>query len=250
MNIAIVEDMHVDSEILKAQLMDYASARRLKLDIDIFESAEELLADYQPLKYTVIFLNVYFQNGMNGPEAAEILRDQDNYTLLVFLTSSKDHMPNAFKVHAYDYIEKPIDSSRLFQMMDDLLKQIHVQPEIPRMHFISQRKEYSLPYSEIISVATTANYLEITERTGSVFRTRMTFASAYDQLSKDPRFLLIMRGILVNMDYIIDISEKTCHMEGDIFLPINIRNSKKIEQIWNNYIFAKKRQETLEKGRI
>ena len=250
MNIAIVEDMHVDAEILKAQLIDYAYMKRLKLDIDLFESAEELLADYQPLKYTVVFLNIYFLHGMNGPEAAEIIRAKDNYTILVFLTSSKNHMPDAFKVHAYDYIEKPIDSARLFQMLDDLLKQIHVQPGIPRMHFISQRKEYSLPYTEIVSVATTANYLEITERTGSVFRTRMTFSSAYEQLSKDPRFLLIMRGILVNMDYIIDISDNTCHMEGDFYLPVNIRNSKKIEQIWNNYIFAKNRQETLEKGRI
>lgn len=250
MNIAIVEDMHVDAEILKAQLMDYASLKRLKLDIDFFESAEELLADYQPLKYTVIFLNIFFLHGMNGPEAAEKIRAQDNYTLLVFLTSSKNHMPDAFKVHAYDYIEKPIDSTRLFQMMDDLLKQIHIEPGVPRLNFISQRKEYNLPYSEIVSVATTANYLEITERTGSFFRTRMTFSAAFDQLSKDPRFLLIMRGILVNMDYIIDITEKTCHMEGEIFLPINIRNSKKIEQIWNNYQFAKKRQETLEKGKI
>ena len=250
MNIAIVEDMHVDSEILKAQLMDYASANRLKLDIDCFESAEELLADYQPLKYTVIFLNIYFLNGMDGTEAAEKLRTEDNFTLLVFLTSSKDHMPNAFKVHAYDYIEKPIDSTRLYSMMDDILKQIHVRPGVSRLHFICQRKEFSLPYSEIVSVATTANYLEITERTGSVFRTRMTFSAAYEQLSKDPRFLLIMRGILVNMDYIIDISEKTCHVEGNIFLPINIRNSKKIEQIWKNYVIAKNRQETLEKGSI
>ena len=245
MNIAIVEDMHVDAEILKAQLLDYASLNHLKLDIDCFASAEELLADYQPLKYTVIFLNIFFLNGMNGPEAAEKLRYADNYTLLVFLTSSKDHMPDAFKVHAYDYIEKPIDSKRLYQMMDDILKQVNIQSESQHLNFISQRKEYSLPYSEIVSLATTANYLEITDCTGTAYRTRMTFSSVCETLTADSRFLLIQSGVLVNMEHIAFIKDKCCILSSGEKLPLSVRREKELQRIWQNYTFNDIRNQSL-----
>lgn len=245
MNIAIVEDMHVDAEILRAQLLAYAAQNRVKLEIHSFSSAEELLAEYHPLKYTVIFLDIYM-NGMNGVEAAQKLREADRDTLLVFLTASKVHMPDAFKVHAYDYIEKPSEPERLSALMDDILKHINHEPEMARLNFISQRKEFSLPYTDIVSIVTTANYLEISDITGTTFRTRMTFTSASAQLFRDPRFLLIMRGILVNMDHVIDINNSSCKMITGQVLPVTVKNSRTIEQTWKNYVIVQKRKDPLE----
>ena len=86
MNIAIVEDMHVDAEILRAQLLAYASQKRLRMDIHCFSSAEELLAEYHPLKYTVVFLDI-FMNGMNGVEAARTHPDGFPYDLICNLSA-------------------------------------------------------------------------------------------------------------------------------------------------------------------
>lgn len=244
MNIAIVEDMHVDAEILRAQLLAYASQKRLRMDIHCFSSAEELLAEYHPLKYTVVFLDI-FMNGMNGVEAARKLREADSDTLLVFLTASKEHMPDAFKVHAYDYIEKPSETDRLYALMDDILKHISPETGTPRLNFVSRRQEYSLPYSEIVSIVTVANYLEITDLSGTVSRARMTFTAAAEQLTKDPRFLMIMRGILVNMDYVTEISDNICHLSDGRQLPVTVKSSKKIEQTWKNYCYSQNRRDPL-----
>ena len=246
MNIAIVEDMPVDAEILRAQLIAYASQKRLVMDIHCFASAEELLEEYHPLKYTVVFLDI-FMNGMNGVEAARKLREADSDTLLVFLTASKEHMPDAFKVHAYDYIEKPSETHRLYALMDDILKHINREAEIPRLNFVSRRQEYSLPYSEIVSIVTIANYLEITDSSGDVSRARMTFTAAAEQLTKDQRFLMIMRGILVNMDYVTGISDNTCRLSDGRQLPVTVKSSKKIEQTWKNYCFSQNRKDPLKR---
>ena len=44
--------------------------------------------------------------GMTGMEATESIRAMDSDTLIVFLTASEEHMPDAFRFHAYDYISK------------------------------------------------------------------------------------------------------------------------------------------------
>ena len=67
--------------------------------------------------------------------------------------------------------------------------------------------------------------------------------AAQEQLSEDPRFLLILRGVLVNMDAIIAFDKTSCLMEGNLRFPINLRNSRQLMQIWQNYTFRKIRLE-------
>ena len=44
-------------------------------------------------------------------------------------------------------------------------------------------------------------------------RFRMTFKSAAGQLQDDPRFLIINRGILVNMQHIRNMTNPSCYMD-------------------------------------
>lgn len=153
----------------------------------------------------------------------------DSDTLLIFLTTSTEHMPDAFRCHAFDYIPKSAGSDHIFRVMDDILKKITVS--VPRLTFSSDRKNYSIPYKDIVAIRTSDHYLEITEKNGNTYRPRMTFSSVSTQLASDSRFLQIIRGVLVNMDYIIHFKNGSCYLKGNIQLPINIRNKQKIEQI-------------------
>lgn len=245
MNIAVVDDVKRERDCLCDILRDYAAAAGVVLELRCFSRAEELLADYRPLMYTVIFMDI-FMDGMSGVDAAEQIRISDSDTLLIFFTTSDEYMSRAFMIHAFDYIRKPFDAERIFRVMDDILKRRTA--EVKRFAFSSDRRDYLIPYAEIVAVRTSDHYLEITTADGMTYRTRMTFAAAAAQLSEDRRFLPILRGVLVNMDYIRSFGGGACHLEGDIHLPINVRNSRKIEQMWRNYVFAKIRNEAMERG--
>ena len=78
----------------------------------------------------------------------------------------------------------------------------------------------------------------------------MTFSSIKDKLDEVNHFLQLLRGLLVNMDYITDFDNETCRLKGNISLPINVRNAKKIEQVWHNYMFNKIRREQREHSNI
>ena len=246
MNLALVDDNRAERDGLRDILRAYGAANRLELGIDVFPSAEALLADYRPFRYTVIFLDIYM-DGMSGVEAARRIRALDDDVLLVFLTTSGEHMPEAFRVHAYDYIQKPADAGRLYRALDDILKR-HTTDSV-KLTFTSGRTEVGLPYEEIAAVCSAGHYLEITDRKGAVYKARMTFSSARELLDRDGRFLQILRGILVNMDCIQDFVGGVCRLKGGLQLPINVRNRKKIEQTWQNYVFSRIRTEALERGK-
>ena len=237
MNIAIVEDSEVERELLRNIVSQYFLTHQLDFQLDLYERAEDLLADFHPHRYGLIFLDIYM-DGMSGVEAAEQIRRAGGEALLIFLTSSSAHMPEAFRVHAYDYILKPIDSRLVYRVLDDLMK--HSTDEGACLRFTSDRKEYSLPYDNIASVRTEDHYLEISTADGASYRPRMTFAAASEALTADPRFLNILRGVLVNMDHIKGFEEGSCEMKDGLMLPVNLRKWKELEKTWQNYIFQKK----------
>ena len=246
MNIALVDDRKEDLDILETCLREYASIHQLELDLHRFTGAEELLADYRPLRYTVIFLDI-FMNGMTGIEAAEQIRDIDDDTILIFLTTSDDHRADAFRCHAQDYLSKPCEQKNVFRIMDYILR-MHTDRDEKRLSFVCDRKNCSVRFADLVCLETEKNYLIIRDNLGTVYKVRMTLSSIKDQLGDDPRFLTILRGVIVNMDYVKKITGNTCFLEGNIAMPVTVRNSKIIQQTFHNYHFAKIRRETLRTG--
>ena len=107
MNIAIVDDSASDRRHLEQILQKYAAINQLDMNIEHFSGGEAFLNHYQPYQYTIIFLDI-FMNGITGIKTAEIIRKTDEESVLVFLTTSEDHRPEAFR-----YLLPPISASPL-----------------------------------------------------------------------------------------------------------------------------------------
>ena len=208
-----------------------------------------MLADYRPLRYSAVFLDIYM-DGMSGIEAAQKVRETDRDALIVFLTTSEDHMPEAFRLHAYEYIIKPVNKKDLFRVMDDILRRT-TSVETPRFSFTTSQGEAAISYDDLVMVGTDAhNYLEVTNKAGDTLLTRMTFQTASDVLLQDKRFLLVRRGVIVNMAYIRKIDNALCHLSIGSPIPISSRNRKKLEQVWDNYLVDKMRADFLRGGSL
>lgn len=239
MEIALVDDLAQDRESLKELLKEYAAIHHLAVAFHEYDSAEALLKDYQPLRFTVVFLDVYM-DGMSGVEAAEKIRRGDDRVLLVFVTTSQEHVAQAMHFFASSYIMKPCEQKELFRTMDHILR-LNTEAVDKRFSFVSERQNYSLPLKEIISLVSTANYLTVHDRSGKEYRTRMTLGAAQELL--DERFLLILKGILVNLDEVKEMTDNLCILSDGSRYPINVKKRRELKQIWQNYMFAQARSE-------
>ncbi len=239
MNIAIIDDMPDEIKEVTALLKQYAALNQIEIEIDRFSCAEGFLKKYRPLLFTIIFMDIYM-DGMTGIETAELIRETDSSVALIFLTTSEEHRAEAFHCHAYDYLMKPVQKDSLFRTMDYLLR-IKTEPDGQKFIFSSNRREYSLSYSEIICIRTESNgsnYLEIMDNSGSTYRTRMTFSSVRQQLMEDNRFILLQSCVLVNLEHIALLKENCAVLTGGEQLPFSSRKAKEIRHIWQNYMFA------------
>ena len=247
MNIAIVDDLSPESDALMDILNEYAAINKLALSIDVFPSGEDLLRCFSPFSYAVIFMDVYMA-GMTGVEAARKVRETDRDTLIVFLTTSGDHRADAFSIHAYDYIEKPTKREKLFRVMDDILEN-YTTLYSDKLSFSAEGQDYALPYPDIASVMTAQrNYLEIADRFGNVYLSRMTFSAVVKELVKDSRFLQINRTILVNLEQVKSFKDGICLLKNNASFPIHSKKTKEIEQKWQNYMFSRIRKNNQERG--
>ena len=235
MNIAIVDDEAKEIETLASVLREYAVAGQMDITIHAFCSAEEILQNYHPYAYTAIFMDVYM-DGLDGVSAARQILAIDRQAVLIFLTSSDQHMPEAFSLHAYDYIGKPAKKERIFKVMDDVMIRQTEYIASPRLTFTHNRQKISLPYLDIVLIRTAArNYLEILDASGTTYCVRLTFSDAVEFLSNDHRFLLILRGVLVNMDFIKKMEKEICELADGTRLSLNVKNAKELTATWQNY---------------
>lgn len=113
MKIALVDDERIYLDEMQKLCLEFAAQHTIQPEIFRFSSSEDFLKSWQPGFYSIIFLDIFMKNG-NGIETAQKLREGNDNSLLVFLTSSSDFMPDAFSCHAFDYILKPITRSRCF----------------------------------------------------------------------------------------------------------------------------------------
>lgn len=247
MKIAVVDDSKEALSQLELLINEYSSANGLDLTAECFSDPLPLVQTYSPYQYAAVFLDIYM-DGITGLDAAAEIRKSDRSIAIIFLTSSAEHRPDAFRFHAFDYLTKPVDRSRLFGTLDDLFHR-QSDTDLNRFTFTENRVQYSLPVTDIVSVQSSAHYVEITDINGKTYKPRMNFSEAADELSSNNCFLQLMRGSLVNMDHVTGFSGNSCSLSSGSSIPVSTRRSRELESIWKNYKFTKIREDALRRAR-
>ena len=238
MYIAVVDDQPDAREGLRGQIKEYAAIHGQELSVRTFPSGESFLADFRPNLYVAVFMDIYLGE-MSGIDAAQELRRTDNQVSLVFLTSSPDHMGDAFRCHAYDYLLKPTDRERVFETLDGILR---LRTEVcERLPIRWEGKDYRLTFPDIMSVVARGHYTEIRTRDGKTFVPLMAFSSVQSALSHDPRFITLVRGVLVNLDYVVSFQDGQCRLSDHSSLPVNVRSQNLLVKLWETYKFNRVR---------
>lgn len=148
--------------------------------------------------FDLIFLDIQMEQP-DGMETAKMLRQRKNRSLLVFVTVMKECVFDAFEVHAYDYLIKPLDYHRFKRTMDRAVKDLDQQAG----KYIIIRKSAScqvVPLSQIM-------YCEVQGRKVYIHQADGKVIDYYDKLEDfqrrvDRRFFRCHRSYLVNLDYI------------------------------------------------
>lgn len=234
MNIAIVEDFPQEVLVLKQKLKQYMEEKQLDYHLSVFSSAESFIESLTNTSYRIVFMDIYLKT-MTGMEAARILRSRDRYCKLIFLTSSEDFIRQGYSVDAAHYLLKPLQDELFLEAMENC----HLIPPRPAsvLNILVDKTPVSLNTDQLLYISVYGRNLEF-HLFDQTLISSGTFSGITRELLYDPRFLIPIRGTIINMDFILTHDKETAFIlsNGDR-IPITFRNRKKIIQAWRSYMF-------------
>lgn len=249
MRILIVDDNKVVSQMIEKVIKTVENT----LEIKIANSYSEAIELGSRERIDIAFLDVELESGdtqKNGIVFAKELIKQWPNVKIIFVTSYPVYAIQAFDVHAYDFVVKPIDVDRLkssvLRTIEEIkrineLVDLYRLPQVPDKLLIKANREIRLiNYSDILFVEKSGKAVVIQTK-DSECEARYTLAELEELCPS--YFMRTHKSFLVNLKKIKNIAEI-----GDRTYEILFYESKKIAilsrykiQEFNDSIFNKMR---------
>lgn len=207
--ILIVEDTPAEAELLRGYLQRYAGEKNLSFSVDVLPSALELINSQHVAD--LVFMDIDMP-GINGMEAAEILRTYDTETPIVFVTNLAQYAVRGYAVDAVDFVVKPVEYGDFAMRMDRAM----------RVVARNAKRTLALPTADGVRVVAQddVTHVDLVKHDvcyhladGTELRERGSLREAERHL--DPRsFLRISSGCLVNMARVERIGRESVTVTG------------------------------------
>lgn len=146
LSIAICDDNMQHSNIIENYMYELDDSN---VECDTFQSGEELVYAYKNNneRYDVIFLDMEMKK-LNGIETANIIREFDEYVIIVFITSYKEYMQESFQCAPFRFLVKPVAYDELKTVFSDIRKKISKRKTI--FYFAENKMKVRLYCRDII----------------------------------------------------------------------------------------------------
>ncbi|MCH1939114.1 LytR/AlgR family response regulator transcription factor [Holdemania massiliensis] len=217
MNIAYCEDEKIQKEILEELLCRWG-----KVDLVWYESAEQMLFECDGrYPFDLIILDIQMRN-QNGMELARQIRRADPQVPLLFLTATKEYVFEGYEVNALRYLIKPIQSSQLFAILDE------IQASTKRSILLNGSR---IDLNALVYVEAEAHYCHL------VFedhRQKEKIGIRELKTMLDDSFVMIHRSYLVNIAKVDQIRREELSA-GSFTLPVARSQLKTVSEAFIEY---------------
>ena len=228
--VAIVDDDEVIIQTLRTYLTQIEGEEGITFATCFFSDGADFIKDYQPM-YDIILMDVEMPK-LNGLEAAQIIREKDIDTVLIFVTNMAQYALRGYEVDAIDYIIKPVSYYEFY---------IKIKKA---MRFISKIKSKTITIdtvdgfvkvfsSDIYYIEVQKHYLTYHTKKGS-FVSRGIFKEIEESLEPF-HFARIHKSYLINMTHIGSLKAGTVTVES-VELPIGRAYKEDLMQRFARYV--------------
>ncbi len=235
MKIAICDDDSRDLLQIASLLEVYRHARKVELSYVSFQNAIELLASIDSRDYDLLLLDVLMP-GVSGMQAAREIREHNNRTEFVFLTSSPEYAVESYSVRAHYYLLKPVSEEKLFPILDRLLDDFK-KPE-DTLSIKTQSSVFSLPYGKIEYIEVSAKKLYFYLTDGSMREVTSSLSDFEQALLKSPGFMKVHRSYLVNLQWVQELRQGELVTASERRVPVSRTAYPQVRTAYTQFLFS------------
>ena len=147
MKIAVCDDDKLLTGEIDGQLQRIQQKMGISFETDIFFDGETLWEAIEKHgSYDIIYLDIEMEN-MDGITVARKIREQDPYTILLFVSSYDSYYEQLFEVEPLRFLRKPINPEKFEEYFKIAYGRLMNLDE--RLHFEFNKRLYQIPYRSI-----------------------------------------------------------------------------------------------------
>ncbi len=196
LKIAICDD---EKNVLEQQckiIKEILYEKNIKFIVEVFESPVELLES--KTIHDILILDIQMDD-MDGIATAKQIKKRNEDSIIIFVTNYDAYLDDAFDVHAFRFLKKPLDRHRVARGIEAALTEIEKNRRfiiatkgINKVKIMTQSIIYIYVVAKKVFVVTTKGEIAISD----------SFESILSQLNKRTDFFEPHRGYCVNFKYI------------------------------------------------
>lgn len=134
LSVAVCDDEIIECCKLSKRIKEILEAMKVPCMVHQFGSGKELLQASEG--FDIIFLDIMMW-GMDGMETARSFRERSYEKILVFVSSSREYVLEAYDVEAFHYLLKPVEDKKLKAVLQRAVQKTQRSPR----EFIIASKE-------------------------------------------------------------------------------------------------------------
>lgn len=230
-SLLIVEDERDAAEALLALVRRYEESRGVTFDVEVVGAAFELLDASRA--FDICLLDIQLP-GINGMEAAELLRTQHRVTSIIFVTDLAQYAVRGYEVDALGFIVKPATFTGLAMNLDRALREVG-RGANRTLTVPTEDGFRSLPLPEVTHIEVRNHDLVYHTVDGEELRARGSLAQVERDLADAP-MVRVSRYCLANMGLITGITGDEVSVAGGASLHITRGHKRDIELALARYL--------------
>lgn len=214
LSIAVCDDEMLQCCMLSKRIQEILKHMNLSCTIRQFYSGDALLKETE--HFDILFLDILMQ-GLDGLQTARIFRQQSSDPILIFVSSSREYVWNAYDVEAFHYLLKPIDDQKLKTVLQRAIQKTRKHPRSYLL--IRQKQQQKKIFLDRI------RYFEIRGRMIDVHEAEGCF-TYYEQIRilenrlQDKDFFRCHKSFLVNLNYVESYNRQEILLDNKERIPV------------------------------
>lgn len=230
--IGICDDNENNRMYLKSMVEKYCRNHGIKYEISLYEDGEKLVLAGD--KHDILFLDIEM-NDLNGIEVGQIIRKTDFDTIIIIISGHDKYMKNAYHIHPFDYLLKPVIEKNLVKCLDDVERILRYKDP---QNFISVKTNdgnIQLNVNDIVYITFKNRKTNIVTKQGIIYSS-MNLKDLYSVL-KSYDFIMCHKSYIVNMGYIYRLNQDEIILSyKDISISVSRLKYKEVKDKFMKYL--------------
>lgn len=227
----IVEDETEEAQRLTQYVRRYGEARGETFQITWLKSAVEMLSEKG--HYDLVLLDIDLP-GINGMEAAQLLRLFDEVTPIIFVTNLAQYAVKGYEVGATGFIVKPVTWGNLALNLDRALRSI--RRNVGRSVMVPTEDGIRVvPFGSIVYVEVTGHRLTYHLEGGEKIEARGSLGQLEEELSGAP-IVRVAKSCVANMDKVALVRAQGLQMVTGELLRVSRSRKREVMDAVTDYL--------------